>query len=194
VLRGVDLHVEPGERIGLIGNNGAGKSTLFRIISKIMQPDRGDVFVGGRVSPLIEITSGLVPDLTGAENIRLNGVLLGLTRQEVQARFEAIVQFAGVRELLDTPVRYYSSGMCARLGFSVVVHVNADIILVDEALAVGDEAFQADCMTKMNALADAGTTVLFVSHDPRATKSFCQKTALLEDGVIRAITSSSPLS
>lgn len=186
VLRGLSLHVEPGERVGIVGRNGAGKSTLFRIISGILSPDRGEVEVGGRVSPLIEITSGLVPDLTGAENIRLNAILLGLTRAEAERRFDEIVHFAGLRDFTDTPVRYYSSGMQARLGFSVVVHVDADILLVDEALAVGDVDFQAQCLEKMDALAAAGTTVLLVSHDEEMISRFCRRLVRIEDGAVCA--------
>ncbi len=184
VLRGVSLRVKPGERVGIIGKNGAGKSTLFRIMSGILQPERGVIDVGGRVSPLIEITSGLVLDLTGRENLLLNAVLLGLTRKEANDRFDEIVAFAGVAEFIDTPVRFYSSGMQARLGFAVAVHVDADIILVDETLAVGDVAFQARCLEKMRSLADGGVTVLLVSHDPVLVASFCRRVIEIGDGVV----------
>jgi ABC-type polysaccharide/polyol phosphate transport system ATPase subunit len=184
VLRGISLRIAPGERVGLLGKNGAGKSTLFRIMSGILQPDRGVVDVGGRVSPLIELTSGLVPDLTGRENVFLNSVLLGLTRREADERFDTMVTFAGLAEFIDTPVRFYSSGMQARLGFSVAVHVDADIVLVDETLAVGDVDFQARCLQKMNELASAGTTILLVSHDVQLATSFCSRLIDISDGVV----------
>ncbi|MDP2342946.1 MAG: ATP-binding cassette domain-containing protein [Deltaproteobacteria bacterium] len=184
VLRGVTFRIARGERVGIIGKNGAGKSTLFRIMGGILQPEGGVVDVGGRVSPLIEITSGLVLDLTGRENLLLNAVLLGLTRKEANARFDDIVAFAGIAEFIDTPVRFYSSGMQARLGFSIAVHVDADIILVDETLAVGDVDFQARCLTKMGALADGGVTVVLVSHDPLLVASFCRRVIEIGDGVV----------
>lgn len=189
VLRGVSLRIGPGERVGIIGKNGAGKSTLFRILSGILQPEQGRVDVGGRVSPLIEITSGLVPDLTGRENIFLNAVLLGLTQMEAAQRFDPIVAFAGLGDFMDTPVRYYSSGMQARLGFSLAVHVDADIILVDETLAVGDVDFQARCLARMREVSDAGVTVVLVSHDPELIGSFCRRVIAIDGGRIASDTS-----
>ena len=184
VLRGISLKIAPGERVGLVGKNGAGKSTLFRIMGGIMRPDRGVVEVGGCVSPLIEITSGFVADLTGRENLLLNAVLLGLTRKEAARRFDEIVAFANIGDFIDTPLRFYSSGMQARLGFGVAVHVDADIICVDETLAVGDVDFQARCLSKMHELSDLGVTILFVSHDPLLIKSFCRRVIEIDDGVI----------
>lgn len=201
VLDGVSLDVAPGERIAIVGKNGAGKSTLFRLMSGIMIPDGGAIAIGGRVSPLIEITAGLVLDLTGAENIRLNGVLLGLTRRDVDRRFDAIAAFAGLEDFLETPVRYYSSGMLARLGFAIAVHVDADILLIDEVLAVGDVDFQQRSLEHMLELNRAGVTVVLVSHDFDAVRSFCPRTVhlaggrVIDDGpterVLRSLTTAS---
>lgn len=184
VLDGVDLHVEPGERLAIIGKNGSGKSTLFRLMSRILTPDAGTIEIGGRVSPLIEITAGLVMDLTGAENIRLNGVLLGLTRRQVEERFEEIVAFAELEEFIDTPVRYYSSGMQARLGFSVATHVDMDILLVDEALSVGDADFQKKGLQRMVKLNKDGCTVLIVSHDIETLRRFVSRIVVIDDGKV----------
>ena len=186
ILKGIDLEVEPGERLGIIGRNGAGKSTLFRLISGILTPDTGSVEVGGRVSPLIEITAGLVPDLTGAENIRLNAAVLGLTRKQVEERFQSIVDFSELQDFLDTPARYYSSGMQARLGFSVAVHVDADVVLVDEVLAVGDLEFQKRCLTHLRELSERRVTIVVVSHDFSTLGAFCDRVAWIEAGVLRA--------
>ena len=182
VLKELNLSVARGERLGIVGKNGAGKSTLFRVISKILEVDSGAVEVGGRISPLIEITASHVPDLTGAENIRLNAVLLGLSRRQIDERFDAIVEFAGLGDFVDTPTRFYSSGMQARLGFAVGVHVDADALLVDEALSVGDVDFQQRCVTKMHQLANAGTTVVVVSHDEALVRSFCSRVVVMQDG------------
>lgn len=183
VLCGVDLHIRPGERLGLVGKNGAGKSTLFRILSGILEPDEGTVQVTGRVSPVIEVTAGLVPDMTGEENLRLNATLLGLSGEALERRLPEIVAFSGLEDFLETPCRYYSSGMQARLGFSVAVHVDANVLLVDEALSVGDVDFQAKCLARMHQVAEAGTTVLFVSHDPAAVAGFCTRVVELRDGI-----------
>jgi ABC-type polysaccharide/polyol phosphate transport system ATPase subunit len=185
VLKGIDLDVQAGERVGIVGHNGAGKSTLFRILSGILRPDQGEVFVEGRISPLIEVTAGYVADMTGEENIRLNGLLLGLSRLELRRRFHDIVAFAGLEEFLETPVRYYSSGMQARLGFAVAVHVDADVLLIDEVLAVGDQQFQARCLEKLGQLAANGVTTILVSHDFAAVRSFCERVVWLDDGVVR---------
>jgi ABC-2 type transport system ATP-binding protein len=185
VLNGVSLSIAPCERVAIVGRNGAGKSTLFRILSGILAPDRGSVRVYGRVAPLIEITAGFVPDMTGMENLLLNAAILGLTRDEIEARKAAIVAFAGLEEFMDTPVRYFSSGMQTRLGFSVVAHVDADILLIDEALSVGDAEFQAKCIKRMRELADAGATVVFVSHDFDAVRSFCTRAIWLDGGGVR---------
>lgn len=186
ILRGIDLDVRPGERLGIVGKNGAGKSTLFRIISGILRPDAGTMEVTGRVSPLIEITSGLVPDLSGQENLVLNTVLLGLSLREAEARRDAIVEFAGIRDFLETPTRYYSSGMQARLGFAVAVHVDADILLVDEVLSVGDAEFQRKCLERMAELSRQGRTIVVVSHDPALIRDFSHRVVEIEDGLVRA--------
>jgi ABC-2 type transport system ATP-binding protein len=184
VLKSVTFDIQPGERVGILGRNGAGKSTLFRILGGIMHPDRGTVRVGGRVAPLIEITSGLVLDLTGRENILLNAVLLGLTAREAQRRFDAIVDFAGIAEFVDTPVRYFSSGMQARLGFSVAAHVDAEVLLIDEVLAVGDADFQEKCLGHLARLNAGGTTVVLVSHDAVAVRRLVSRVLVLEAGSI----------
>lgn len=182
VLRGVSFRIAPGERVGLLGQNGAGKSTVFRLLSRILKPDSGRIEVGGRVSPLIQLVAGLVPDLSGEENIRLNAAVLGLSRKQIGERFDAIVEFAELADFLDTPVRYYSTGMQARLGFSVAVHANADVLLIDEALSVGDQRFQQRCLDRMEELASAGVTVVFVSHELEAVQSFCTRCVWLEGG------------
>lgn len=187
VLKGIDLRVEPGERLGIIGRNGAGKSTLFRVISGILSPDAGQIQMGGRVSPLIEITAGLVPDLTGAENIRLNAAVLGLTRKQVEQKFSTIVEFAELADFLDTPARYYSNGMQARLGFSVAINVDADILLIDEVLAVGDAQFQQRCLDRLRELSERGATIIVVSHDLSALRGFCHRVAWLEKGRIESV-------
>lgn len=185
VLRGVSLSIAPRERIAIVGRNGAGKSTLFRILSGILAPDRGAVRVFGRVAPLIEITAGFVPDMTGMENLLLNAAILGLTRNEIEDRKAAMVAFAGLEGFMDTPVRYFSSGMQTRLGFSVVAHVDADILLIDEALSVGDAEFQARCIRRMRELADSGVTVVFVSHNFSAVREFCDRAVWLDGGGVR---------
>jgi ABC-type polysaccharide/polyol phosphate transport system ATPase subunit len=186
VLQGVDFRVSPGERVGIVGRNGAGKSTLFRLMSGIYRPERGRIVVGGRISPLIEITSGLVLDLTGRENIHLNSVVLGLSRAEARQRFDAIVAFAGLEDFVDTPVRYYSSGMQARLGFSVVAHVDADVVLIDEVLAVGDIEFQQRCVARMRQLNERGATIVFVSHDAAQLRALCPRVVMLTGGRVVA--------
>jgi ABC-type polysaccharide/polyol phosphate transport system ATPase subunit len=186
VLDGVSLAVKPGERVGIVGKNGAGKSTLFRLMAGILAPDEGVVELGGRVSPLIEITAGMVIDMTGAENIRLNASILGLTRRQTEERFDDIVRFADIADFVDTPVRYYSSGMLARLGFSIAVHVDADIMLIDEVLAVGDAAFQARCLERLHAAWTNGTTIVLVSHDLAAVRRHTERVVWIENGAVRA--------
>lgn len=184
ILDGLDLDIAPGERVGIIGRNGAGKSTLFRLMSGILTPDAGSVEIGGRVSPLIEITAGLVPDMTGGENIRINASILGLRRDEIEERFDEIVAFADLREFVDTPVRFYSSGMMGRLGFAVATHVDADVVLIDEVLAVGDARFQRRCLDRIDELSNQGATVILVSHDIDAIARHMERVVWL-DGVIR---------
>lgn len=185
VLASISLTITPGERVGIVGRNGAGKSTLFRILSGILVPDSGEVIVVGRLAPLIEVTAGFVPDMTGDENLRLNAAILGISRAEVAARYDRIVSFAGLQDFMGTPMRYYSSGMQTRLGFSLVAHVDADIVLVDEALSVGDQEFQQASLARMDEIAAGGATVVFVSHELPSIQRFCNRVLWLDDGRIR---------
>jgi lipopolysaccharide transport system ATP-binding protein len=186
-LRDVSFTVERGEAFGIIGANGAGKSTILKLLTGIMRPTRGSIEIAGRVSALIEVSAGFHPDLTGRENVYLNGAILGMTREEIRRRFDAIVEFSGLEEFIDTPVKRYSSGMFARLGFSVAAHVDPDVLLVDEVLSVGDYLFQRKCIERMNAVIAGGATVIFVSHNLRAVTSLCQRSLLLEKGQVQKI-------
>jgi len=181
-LEDVSFAVRRGEAFGVIGANGAGKSTVLKLLSRIMRPTRGAVRVAGRLSALIEVSAGFHPDLTGRENIYLNGTILGMTRAEIKRRFDAIVAFSGLEGFLDTPVKRYSSGMFARLGFSVAAHVEPDVLVVDEVLSVGDYLFQQKCFDRMNEIMTGGATVVFVSHNLRAVATLCARSALLERG------------
>jgi ABC-type polysaccharide/polyol phosphate transport system ATPase subunit len=184
VLNDVSFELRKGETLGIIGHNGAGKSTMLKHLSGIMEPTRGSIEVNGRLSALIEVGAGFHPDLTGRENVFLNGVILGMTRAEVKRKFDEIVDFAGLEEFIDTPVKRYSSGMFARLGFSVAAHLEPDILVIDEVLSVGDFAFQRKGIEKMRAIAKSGATVIFVSHNLQAVAEFCQRGILLERGRI----------
>ena len=181
-LKDVNFKVEEGESVALIGHNGAGKSTLLKIFSKILKPNRGNIKVNGRMRALIEIGSGFHGDLTGRENIFLNGSILGMSRQEIASKFDAIVDFAGIEDFLDMPVKRYSSGMYARLGFAVAAHLEPEILIVDEVLAVGDIAFQRKCLGKMNEVTKEGRTVVFVSHNMSAVRNLCQRAILFDHG------------
>jgi lipopolysaccharide transport system ATP-binding protein len=181
-LEDVSFTVHPGEAFGIIGPNGAGKSTILKILSRILRPTRGELRVHGRLSALIEVSAGFHPDLTGRENIYLNGTIMGMRRHEIRARFDEIVAFSGLEEFIDTPVKRYSSGMFARLGFSVAAHIDPDILLVDEVLSVGDFAFQQKCMQRMRHVVSSGATVIFVSHNLRAVSELCQRALLLDRG------------
>lgn len=184
-LKDVSLEVKRGEVIGIIGGNGAGKSTLLKILSRITEPTRGRVGINGRVASLLEVGTGFHPELTGRENIFLNGAILGMTRQEVKRKFDQIVDFARVQKFLDTPVKHYSSGMYVRLAFAVAAHLEPEILAVDEVLAVGDAAFQKKCLGKMGEVAKkGGRTVLFVSHNMQAISSLCSRAILLNAGEI----------
>lgn len=183
-LDGLTLDIMPGERVGLIGHNGSGKSTLLKCMAKILPADRGSVEVNGRIATLLELGAGFSPELTGRENMYLNGSILGLSRAEIDASFDRIVDFAGVRDFIDTPVKNYSSGMYVRLGFAIAVHVDPDILLVDEVLAVGDQTFQERSLARMTAFAEAGKTVVLVSHDLVSIESLCDRVLLLEAGRI----------
>lgn len=183
-LRNVDFDVQPGEVIGIIGRNGAGKSTLLKLLSRITFPTEGRIEIIGRLASLLEVGTGFHPELTGRENILLNGTILGMTRHEINTRFQDIVNFADIEKFVDTPVKRYSSGMYVRLAFSVAAHLNTDILLVDEVLAVGDLDFQRKCLGKMQDVAQRGRTVLFVSHNLAAIKTLCERTIFLDDGKI----------
>lgn len=186
-LRNVSLEVERGEVIGIIGRNGAGKSTLLKILSRITEPSEGRVTIDGRVASLLEVGTGFHPELTGRENIYLNGTILGMTRAEIKRKFDEIIAFAGVARFLDTPVKRYSSGMYVRLAFAVAAHLEPEILIVDEVLAVGDTEFQRKCLGKMSEVAGGGRTVLFVSHNMSAVKALCDRSALLVNGTIDRI-------
>jgi lipopolysaccharide transport system ATP-binding protein len=181
-LQDISFEVKRGEAFGIIGPNGAGKSTALKILSRIMKPTKGRMFVNGRLSALIEVASGFHPDLTGRENIFLNGTILGMTKREVESKLDQIVDFSGLEEFIDTPVKRYSSGMYARLGFSVAAHVDPEVMFVDEVLSVGDYVFQRKCIERMTEIIRGGSTVLFVSHNLKSVAEFCQRCMLLEHG------------
>ena len=183
-LKDVSFEVKRGEVVGIIGRNGAGKSTLLKILSRITEPTSGRVVLNGRVSSLLEVGTGFHPDLTGRENVYLNGAILGMTKREIDRKFDEIVDFSGVERFIDTPVKRYSSGMQVRLAFAVAAHLEPEILLVDEVLAVGDAAFQKKCLGKMGEVAKEGRTVLFVSHNMAAIQSFTQRSMLIEKGKI----------
>jgi lipopolysaccharide transport system ATP-binding protein len=185
-LRNVSFRVEPGESQGLIGPNGAGKTTALKLLSNITQPTSGQIAVHGRVSSLIELGAGFHPELTGRENIYLNGAILGLRRHEIGRKLDAIIAFSGLERFIDTPVKRYSSGMYVRLGFAVAAHVEPDILLVDEVLAVGDASFRHRCIQRMRELRRNGTTVVFVSHNMHLVRDMCNSALLLMKGQIRA--------
>ncbi len=183
-LKDVNFEVMPGEVIGIIGRNGAGKSTLLKILSRITRPTKGRVALNGRVGSLLEVGTGFHSELTGRENIFLNGAILGMSRKEIECKFDEIVAFAETETFLDTPVKHYSSGMTVRLAFAVAAHLEPEILIVDEVLAVGDELFQKKCLGKMNEISQAGRTVLFVSHDISAVNALCERAILLHEGSI----------
>ena len=186
-LQDISFEVKRGESLGIIGRNGAGKSTALKILSRIMKPTKGRMIVNGRLSALIEVTAGFHPDLTGMENIFLHGTILGMTKREIQSKLDQIIAFSGLEEFIDTPVKRYSSGMYARLGFSVAAHVDAEVLVVDEVLSVGDYVFQQRCMDRIRSVISAGTTVLFVSHNLKSVTEICQRAMLLEHGKVVTI-------
>jgi len=186
-LRDVSFEVNRGEVLGVIGRNGAGKSTLLKLLTRITGPSTGRIDLWGRVGSLLEVGTGFHPELTGRENIYLNGSILGMTRKEIEGQFEAIVDFAGVDRFLDTPVKRYSSGMYVRLAFAVAAHLETEILLVDEVLAVGDQDFQKKCLGKMHEVAKDGRTVLFVSHQLASVGELCDRAILLEAGQLSEI-------
>ncbi len=185
-LKDVSFTIQPGEIVGIIGRNGAGKSTLLKVLARITEPTRGHADVYGRLGSLLEVGTGFHPDLTGRENIYLNGSILGMPRRDIARKFAEIVAFAELERFLDTPVKHYSSGMYVRLAFAVAAHLEPEILLVDEVLAVGDAAFQKKCLGKMSEVARDGRTVLFVSHNTAALLGFCQRGILLEHGQVTA--------
>lgn len=183
-LRDISFEVKKGEAIGIIGKNGAGKSTLLKILSRITEPTSGRFEMDGRVSSLLEVGTGFHPELSGRENIFLNGTILGMKRQEIKAKFDEIVDFSGVAKFLDTPVKHYSSGMRVRLAFAVAAHLEPEILIIDEVLAVGDAEFQKKCLGKMDEVTKAGRTVIFVSHNMGAVDLLCSKTVVLKSGTV----------
>lgn len=183
-LKDVSFEVQQGDRLGIVGRNGAGKSTLLKIISRIMEPTSGEIRIKGRVASLLEVGTGFHPELTGRENIYLNGAILGMSRAEIRKKFDEIVGFAEIEKFLDTPVKRYSSGMYVRLAFAVAAHLESEILLVDEVLAVGDAPFQRKCFGKMEEVGREGRTVLFVSHNMGAISDLCDKSILLKSGMI----------
>jgi len=185
-LQDVSFAVKPGETMAILGVNGSGKSTILKLISRIIEPTRGTITVGGRMSALLELGAGFHPDLTGRENIYLNGSILGFSRLAMRRRLDSIIEFADIGEFIDVPIRNYSSGMQMRLGFSVAVHVDPEIILVDEVLAVGDYSFQQKCLRRIGQMQQEGVTILFVSHDFQAVERLCSRAVWLEQGRVQA--------
>jgi ABC-type polysaccharide/polyol phosphate transport system ATPase subunit len=181
-LKDVSFQVFRGEVLGIIGHNGAGKSTLLKVLSRITEPTEGEIHIHGRVSSLLEVGTGFHPELSGRENVYMNGTILGMTKKEIDKKFDDIVAFSGIGKYLDTPVKFYSSGMKVRLAFSVAAHLDPEILIIDEVLAVGDAEFQNKCLGKMNEVASSGRTVLFVSHNMAAVKSLCPRGILLKNG------------
>lgn len=185
-VKDVSFAVERGESLGIIGHNGAGKSTMLKMLSGITAPTTGEILLRGRFSALLEVGSGFHPELTGRENVFLSGTVLGMSHREIQRKFDAIVAFAGIDRFIDTPVKRYSSGMYVRLGFSIAAHLEPDVLLLDEVLAVGDKSFQEKCKLRIGELHHAGATIVFISHDLTAVQMLCQRVILLERGRIAA--------
>jgi ABC-2 type transport system ATP-binding protein len=184
-LKDISFSVQRGESIGIIGRNGSGKSTLFKLISGVMSPARGEIKATGKISPLIELGAGLHPELTGLENIYLNGAIYGMDKGAVDEKLEEIIDFSGLGHFIHSPIRTYSSGMHARLGFSLAINVNADILLVDEVLAVGDAEFQERCFGKINQLKHNGITIIYVSHNLKSVINLCDVAIWLDNGEIK---------
>lgn len=181
-LKDLSFDILAGETLGIVGPNGSGKSTILKLIAKVMHPTKGNIEVKGKVAPLIELGAGFHPELTGRENIFLNGVILGMRKKEIENKFERIVNFAGIGEFLDSPLKHYSSGMYVRLGFSIAVHTEPDIILLDEILAVGDKEFREKSMKKMKDLKKKGLTIIYVSHSNKAVEVFCDRVLYIDSG------------
>lgn len=186
-LKDISLSIESGETFGFVGDNGSGKSTLLKTLAKILWPDKGTIEISGRVAALLEVGSGFHPELTGRENVYLNGSILGMSKKEITEKFETIVEFSGVSEFIDQPVKNYSSGMYVRLGFSVAIHVDPDILLVDEVLAVGDESFQQKCFEKFEELKLRGKTIVLVSHSMSSMVDMCDRIAWIQHGELKDV-------
>lgn len=185
VLNGISFQVKKGEAIGLIGENGSGKSTMLKMLTKIIYPDQGEIIVRGRVSSLIELGAGFHPDMSGRENIYMNASIFGLNRKEIDSRLQRIIDFSELWDFMDNPVRTYSSGMYMRLAFAVAIHVDADVLLIDEILGVGDSAFQAKCFRKLKEIKANGTTIVIVSHSLGQIEEICEKSYWIKNGVIQ---------
>jgi len=185
VLKGINIDVKRGECLAIVGKNGAGKSTLLSLLAKIYKPTSGSIEVNGRVAPLLELGAGFHPDLTGIENVYFNAVILGLTREEVKQRLPSIIEFSELGSAVEAPVRTFSSGMMARLGFSIAVHVDADILIVDEVLAVGDQHFKKKCLERVGEFRDQGGTILLVSHELDSVIDFADRCVWLADGTVK---------
>lgn len=184
-LKDVSFDINPGEVVGIIGRNGSGKSTLLKVLSRITDPTTGEIIMRGKVASLLEVGTGFHPELTGRENVFFNGAILGMSQKEIRSKFKEIVEFSEVEQFLDTPVKFYSSGMYVRLAFAVAAHLDPDILIIDEVLAVGDAAFQEKCLGKMKDVASQGRTVLFVSHSMPSIKSLCNKAVWMDKGQVR---------
>ncbi len=185
-LKNINMDIKKGETIGIIGENGSGKSTLLKLVAKILFPDQGDIDTKGKIAALIEIGAGFHSELSGRENIYINGSILGFTKKEIDSNLDAIIEFSGLERFIDNPIKTYSSGMYVRLGFSVAIHVRPDILLVDEILAVGDENFQKKCLQKIDGFKQEGKTIILVSHDLQTVEDICDRVFLLHDGLVAA--------
>lgn len=183
-LNGISFKVRKGEAVGIIGHNGAGKSTLLKLVTRITAPTTGDIYLNGRVASMLEVGTGFHPELTGRENVYLNGAILGMTKKEINAKMKDIIEFAEMHQFIDTPVKRYSSGMYVKLAFSVAAHLDSEIMIMDEALAVGDVAFQNKCIKKMREVADSGRTILYVSHNMSTIRSLCDRCIVLSKGKV----------
>ena len=184
-LKNININIKQGEIVGIIGNNGAGKSTLLKILSKITLPTSGEINIKGRIASLLEVGTGFHPELTGKENIYLNGAILGMKKDEINNNFENIIEFSGIHKFINTPVKRFSTGMRVRLAFSIAAHLDSEILIIDEVLAVGDADFQKKCLKKMENIAGNGRTILFVSHNMSAIESLCTSAVVLEQGEVK---------
>ncbi len=189
----VSFEIKKGETVGIIGKNGAGKSTLLKMITGVLTPTSGNIEINGKIASLLELGAGFNPEMTGLENIYLNGTLMGFTKEEMESKLDGILQFADINDFIDQPVKMYSSGMFARLAFAIAINVQPDILIVDEALSVGDMNFQAKCMTAMGRIQEKGTTILFVSHDINSVKSLCERGIYIKNGKMNAIGNASDI-